>query len=492
MKKLVSLLLVLMMAISLTAVSASAENYDQVTFAFMTMNALPTEEGLTTVQEAINVIAREKIGVEVTLKVIGLADYSSSVSRSLQGGEKIDVFETVFNFANCVSMEMGYDITDLIQEYGTGIMEVMSEDILDVAKVDGRLYAVPVNRPLANSGYFLCRQDILEALDIDISNVLTPDDLTPVFEKVKAAYPDMTMIAPLGTGQLGLELSIPEIDYLSDSDRSCFGALIGDSLTVENLYESDAFIHNVKLARQWYEAGYILKDAATTIMTQVELMTGGNCFGVFTAHGLPADELAGMMSVMYGYPIAAIKVGDPYIVTSSANIVTTMIASNTNVPEASMKFVNLMYTDADVMNLLICGIEDRDYVMTEDGYVAYPEGQTDATVPYTAQMENATLGNYFLIKPIVGTSKSSIEFALEQNKTAKRSPAFGFNFDPTRVSSAYTAVSNVANQYLPGLICGSVDPETELPRFVQALKDAGLQRIIDAKQDQLDKWLKTK
>ena len=175
MKKLVSLLLVLMMAVSLTAVSANAENYDQVTFAFMTMNALPTEEGRTTVEEAINVIAREKIGVEVTLKIISLADYSSSVSRSLQGGEKIDIFETVYNFANCVGMEMGYDITDLIDEYGAGIKEVMDEDILNVCRVDGRLYAVPVNRPLANNAYFLCRQDILEELGLDLSTVQLPD-----------------------------------------------------------------------------------------------------------------------------------------------------------------------------------------------------------------------------------------------------------------------------------------------------------------------------
>ena len=493
MKKLTALLLTALIAISvLGAVPAMAENYDQVTFAYMTMDQIPSDEGLATVQEAINVIAREKIGAEITLKPITLYDYTSSVSRSLQGGEKIDVFQTVYNFANCVSMEMGYDITDLISTCGADILDVMDEDILNVCRVDGRLYAVPVNRALASSGYFVCRKDILDELKIDVTGITSPDGLTPVFEQVKAAYPEMTMVAPLGAGQLGLELSMQEIDYLSDSDRACFGALVGDSLTVENLYESEAFKHNVELARAWYQAGYILKDAATTIITSQEMMASGNCFGVFTAHGLPAEELAATLSVVYNKPLIAIKLGDPYIVTSNANIVTTMIASTTKVPEASMKFINLMYTNADVMNLLICGIEGRDYVVNEDGYVVYPEGQDAATVPYTAQMENATLGNYFLIKPIIGTSESTIAYSLEQNKTAKRSPAFGFNFDPTRVGSAYTAVSNVGNQYLPGLICGSVDPETELPKFIQALKDAGLERIMTEKQNQLDKWLANK
>ena len=65
----------------------------------------------------------------------------------------------------------------------------------------------------------------------------------------------------------------------------------------------------------------------------------------------------------------------------------------------------------------------------------------------------------------------------------------GFIFDASSVSTQYTAVNNVASQYLPGLLCGSVDPETELPAFIQALNDAGCQDIIAAKQEQLDAWL---
>ncbi len=73
-----------------------------------------------------------------------------------------------------------------------------------------------------------------------------------------------------------------------------------------------------------------------------------------------------------------------------------MLASNTDVPEAAMKFLNLTYTDADVINLLINGVEGRDYVLS-DGYVSYPEGQDASTVPYTAQLSCGTLGNFFLM-----------------------------------------------------------------------------------------------
>ncbi len=37
--------------------------------------------------------------------------------------------------------------------------------------------------------------------------------------------------------------------------------------------------------------------------------------------------------------------------------------------------------------------------------------------------------------------------------------------------------------------CGCVDPETEIPRMIAALKEAGIDKIVAEKQRQLDEWL---
>jgi len=68
---------------------------EKVVYAYATFNNIPTEETLTTVEEAINAITRDKIGVEVELKPIVIWDYSSTVSLALQGGEQIDVFQSL-------------------------------------------------------------------------------------------------------------------------------------------------------------------------------------------------------------------------------------------------------------------------------------------------------------------------------------------------------------------------------------------------------------
>ena len=89
----------------------------------------------------------------------------------------------------------------------------------------------------------------------------------------------------------------------------------------------------------------------------------------------------------------------------------------------------------------------------------------------------------------MGSSYDSLEWELEQNKAADVSPAMGFSFDSSNYTTQYTAVRNVLTQYLPGIFCGSVDPETEIPKMVEALNAAGYQDILNAKQEQLDAWL---
>jgi len=68
----------------------------------------------------------------------------------------------------------------------------------------------------------------------------------------------------------------------------------------------------------------------------------------------------------------------------------------------------------------------------------------------------------------------------------------GFTFDNSNVKTEYTAVTNVIEQYMYGLVCGSVDPTTEIPIFLQRLDEAGLGTIIAEKQTQLDAWAASK
>lgn len=468
--------------------SQGGGSYDQVTYAYATFNNIPTEEDLDVVEEAINQITREKIGAEITLMPISIAEYSNKVTLGLQGGEKIDVFQSLGDFGSCIATDMCYDITDLLENYGKETIETIGRDWLDACVSDGKQFGIPTYKPIALTPMIIYRQDIADEMGLDMSQVNSLDDVTAVLEQVKAAYPDMTPLSPVQAGSLGTELTMPQVDYLNDDYYNPVGVLLGEQLNVVDLYSSDEFYHICKFARYCYENDLVMKDAATTTSMAAETMSSGNYFAYVASYSYPeADTAASLAAQTGGQPIGAKIIGDAYLSTTDINALTWMVASTTDVPEAAMKFLNLTFTDADIINLLIYGVEGRDYVMN-DGFVAYPEGEDSTTVPYTAQLSCGTLGNFFLMYPMGGTNPESLEWELEQNKSAKASPAMGFTFDASALNTQYTAVKNVISQYLPGLVCGSLDPDTEIEKFVSALNDAGYQDILNAKQEQLDAW----
>ena len=490
------LLLTLCAALTFTMniqVLASGAAYDKVTYAYATFNNIPSEEALSEVEEAINAITREKISVEVDLVPIEIWNYSSQVSLALQGGEKMDLIQSLGDFNTAVSTGMTLDITDMLDSLAPESKALVSDAWLAATSHEGRVYGIPTFKPIALTPMVIYRKDIADAIGLDMSAVNSVGDMTDILRKVKAAYPDMTPLAAVNTGNIGVGLTVPNVDYLTDNYFSPKGVLLNDELTVVDFYASEAFAQVSELARTWYNENLVMKDAATTASAASELMSSGNYFCYIASYSYPeADTAASLEAVTGGYPLGAKIIGSAFLDTSSINALTWMVASTSKVPEAALKFLNLTFTDKDVVNLIIYGLEGRDYVWNDDGTVRYPDNQDSTTVPYTAQLSCGTLGNFFIMHPMQGTDPASLDWELEQNKNAKTSIAMGFTFDSSPVKAEYTAVTNVIEQYLPGLICGSADPKTEIPLFLERLADAGLGEIIAQKQAQLDAWLAAK
>ena len=488
-----SALLSLCLMLGTASLAAAETQYDQIVYAYATFNNIPSEESLVSVQDAINAITREKIGAEVTLKPIVIWDYSSTVSLALQGGEQIDVFQSLGDLNTAISTGMALDLTDLMAANAAETQALIGDSWLAACSSAGRLYGIPTYKPIALTPMLIYRQDIADAIGLDMTGVNSVQDITAVLQKVKDAYPDMTPLAAVNTGNIGMNSAIPNVDYLTEDMYHPKGVLLNDELIVKDLYATQEFADTCALARDWYNKGLVMKDAATTSSTAAELMASGNYFGYFAAYSYPeADTAASLESQCGGFELGAKIVGTAFLDTSSINALSWMVSSTSAVPDQSLQFLNLTFTDPAVLNLIIYGLEGRDYVNVDDGTVAYPEGQDASTVPYTAQLSCGTLGNFFLMYPMAGTSADSLAWELEQNKNAKTSVAMGFTFDNSAVKTEYTAVTNVIEQFLPGLFCGSVDPATEIPTFLQRLQDAGLNEIIAAKQAQLDAWVASK
>lgn len=466
--------------------AAAGGEYDKVVYAFVSFNNIPDD--VTRIEEAINAITREKIGVEVDLQPMSVANYDQQVSLAMQGGEQIDVIHTLGNFSQYLSKDQAYDITDIIDSCAPEAKEIVGERFMAATTRDGRVYGLPANKSMAIIPQFIYRKDVADELGLDFSGVKSVYDLEPILAQVKEGRPDLTPLATINVGDTGVLVSLPEVDYLCDDFYYPKGVLIGDSTTVEDLYASDLFKEHIGLMRRWNEAGYISKDAATTTSIATELITAGTAFAFMGGYAYEPEDTAVAIAHQTGQEIAVVNIGEPYMDTSAVNSITWMVASTSKNPEAALKFLNLTYSDPEVLNHIIFGIEDEDYVKVDENTVRYPDGLDAATVPYTAQLSCGIVGNQFLQYVMEGTDQNALQRQMEMNQTAKTSSAFGFIFDNSPVKTEYTSVLNVINEYLPGLRCGTLDPETELPKFIDKLNEAGLDRIIAEKQTQLDAW----
>jgi putative aldouronate transport system substrate-binding protein len=66
--------------------------------------------------------------------------------------------------------------------------------------------------------------------------------------------------------------------------------------------------------------------------------------------------------------------------------------------------------------------------------------------------------------------------------------SLGFRFRTEPVAAELTAVTAVVDVYNRALYTGYIDPETELPKYIEELKAAGLDTIMAEVQAQYAAW----
>ncbi|WP_322806089.1 ABC transporter substrate-binding protein [Thermanaerothrix sp.] len=474
------------------ATSSTTEAPVEIHVAFLTFNKIPESDALASVEEAINVITVPKINAKVKLHPFSITDYWQQVTLLMQSGEGLDVYHTLGDLPQRVANNEFVDISSMIDQYAPEAKAVVGDAFLKTAMLNGKLYGIPAYKGVALAPNLVYRADIMEEIGVDPASIKSVYDLTDVFAKVKAKYPDMIPLVPVQTGNIGLVTTLMstqyKVDFLGDDYLRPVAVLVGDDLRVVNFYETEAFKEIVALAREWYEKGYVLKDAATTTSNVLEFMSAGKAFSYIA--GYAGTQAYTQISAQTGQPIRMVRLAQPYLSSTSVNALTWGVSTISKHPDVALKFINLLFTDKDVINLVIYGIEGRDYVKVDPDHVKYPEGKDASTVPYTAQLSCGIVGNQFIQYQMEGTDMADLQLMEYENKHSAMSPAMGFTFDGSSVVNEYSAVVNVIGQYVPGLTTGSMDP-AEIPNFLAKLKSAGIDKIVAAKQQQLDQWLST-
>ena len=500
-KRILAAILTLSMVVSMTACGNSDAggskdsaknngNGDEPYTVTMVLNG-STQPDEERIEQKINEILEPELNANLDIVVLPWASASQQLQLMLSGDEKIDVFYTqATNAVQYMNAGQIVDMSELIDKYGTNIKQIYGEDIAKINQVEGFVYGVPNQIERGSIPAVFMRKDLVEKYNIDTSQIKEPKDLESVFETVKAGEPDMIMLYSSSENDAPAT-RLFRGDTLSDNNY--LGVLMDqtNSTKVENFFATDWFKDTTTMLHNWYQKGYISQDAGTNTENWRTVCKAGNLFSLFFSYH-PGTPVEFESSTGYDFEIVPFY-NEPIINSSSYNGVTFSIAQNSENPEKTMEVLDYIYGSSEIMNLLNWGEQDKDYVIedADNGIINFPEGITSDNAGYNLNL-GWELPNQFIAYKWTGSDPQLWEKMEEFNGSAKSSKAVGFLFDSSNYSSEIAALSNIVKQYSGALYSGSGDPDELIPELLEALDDAGINEVIQAKQEQLDAFLAAK
>lgn len=452
---------------------------DQTLIIYMNCADTSRLNGLALVNDQLDSYVYDKLGVHV--KLVMPPNYTQSLNTALSNGEQIDIAycATLSDIRTLWKNHSLHAIDDLLETHGQRVLQEVSTSYISASKLDGAYYAVPTNRDHHQIVGLEYNQEIADKYALDLSQVHAEEDLTTVFQVLKEQAPEISpvVIAP------GF-LHYNNTDMLGDA----YGVLTEETgTTVINLYETEMFEQQIKLFHTWQENGYMLNHSREEGLITY-YMGSGQVFGslTFGKVGFEAQE-----SKLCGLRIGFLPLGDAYCPTDIQERCWYTIPSTSADPEKAMELLSLLYTDSYAANLIMYGIEGVHYELIDPTNHIVRQIQSADTESYCG-LTGFNYCNQYIAAIPEGYDPDIWEQTELVNRTASKSPAWGFQFDNTPVAEQVYRCDRVKAQYLNVLYAGIADPEETLAAFQSALKGAGIDEIIAEKQRQLDAYLQDK
>lgn len=426
------------------------------------------------VADAVDHHVQEKIGVSVKLVPLLPSSLEQEVGLLHKNGIKIDVTSELCGTFDYLALD------GLLEEYGTDVLRIASEKELEMTRMDGELYSLPSKADCAASAGIAMRSDILEKYHIDAKELHSLEDIEKSFEIVSAGEPKLHMVTPLWSTK-SFFMRFKLFDAIPNT---IFDIARRDETQVINYYRTEDYREKLKMFRKWYLKGYFPEEMPLQQIKGSERVKAGELFSYFCAckPGIEWEE-----STSSGCEMTVIPLEEPCITNRSVRISPWGILKESEHPEESMQFLNLLYSDAELANLLAYGIENEHYVVLENGCIDYPEDIDFRNSGYSPNI-GWSLPNQLLTYVWNGNDPDLWEQTIQYEENARMAYSLGFVFDPFRVQLQNQELTRIADQYSYGLECGMLDPEVYLPMMLGEMEEAGEAQVLEEVQRQYQEW----
>ena len=447
---------------------------------------------------------------------VSFDEYSEKFSQVLASGEGVDLAWTgwLINKPQNIADGNLMPLDDLLAEYGQGIVDILGENVVEIHRNadDGKLYYLPSWQGLVGD-----RRGWLVVTEIaELAGDTWIEDTEAALNKWRNNYSEGTeafqavldqatkyLAAAKEAGKLGAGINTGRVFGWSmyngtRSNPGVGGAEIGipfedNTFTVIDGVASEHYKLYAKTMADWYKEGYIRSDIMSVDTSTLTMPKNGEITDttyVFSCdpYLTEADQDAATADAGMDMTYLPVEENASLILGGDTSYAIPYCADE---PERAMMILNAIYSQPDLYNTLIYGIEGEDYTKNADGTI---------TTSYSGASPTAD-DSYGIQRWIIGSCKNAlINNGTDPNyyadlealeETARVNPFLNFTFDRTNVEGICASILNVYYEYGPQLDNGVAGDNWEelYNNYMAARKDAGIEELVTEFQNQLNAYI---
>ena len=446
---------------------------------------------------------------------VSFDEYSEKFSQILASGEGVDLAWTgwLINKPQNIADGNLMPLDDLLAEYGQGIVDILGEEVVEIHRnaADGKLYYLPSWQGLCGErrGWLVVTEiaelagdtwieDTEAALNKWRNNYSGIEDFQAVLDQatkyLAAAKEAGKLGAGINTGRaFGWSMYNGMYSFLGVGGAEIGITYCDGTFTVKDGVAGEHYKLYAKTMADWYKEGYIRSDIMSVDTSTLTTPKNGEITDttyVFSCdpYLTEADQEAAIADAGMDMTYLPIEENAYLILGGDTSYAIPYCADE---PERAMMVLNAIYSQPDLYNTLIYGIEGEDYTKNADGTI---------TTSYVGASPTAD-DSYGIQRWIIGSCKNAlINNGTDPNyyadlealeATAQVNPFLNFTFDRTNVEGICASILNVYYEYGPQLDNGVAGDNWEelYNNYMAARKDAGIEELVTEFQNQLNAYI---
>lgn len=445
---------------------------------------------------------------------VSFDEYSEKFSQVLASGEGVDLAWTgwLINKPQNIADGNLMPLDDLLAEYGQGIVDVLGENVVEIHRnADGNIYYLPSWQGLCGErrGWLVVTEiaelagdtwieDTEAALNKWRNNYSGIEDFQAVLDQatkyLAAAKEAGKLGAGINTGRaFGWSMYNGMYSFLGVGGAEIGITYCDGTFTVKDGVAGEHYKLYAKTMADWYKEGYIRSDIMSVDTSTLTMPKNGEITDttyVFSCdpYLTEADQEAAIADAGMDMTYLPIEENAYLILGGDTSYAIPYCADE---PERAMMVLNAIYSQPDLYNTLIYGIEGEDYTKNADGTI---------TTSYVGASPTAD-DSYGIQRWIIGSCKNAlINNGTDPNyyadlealeATAQVNPFLNFTFDRTNVEGICASILNVYYEYGPQIDNGVAGDNWEelYSNYMAARKDAGIEELVTEFQNQLNAYI---